>query len=290
MANLQLKRNSVLFEGRDAVLVKWEDAEFLDGLKDGELIVARYTENGGADIYAMLGTYVEEEGTIKEIDSSYVERLLGAGFSETNTVQKELTNIKDSIKLITSGTTGNLADIAEQIVNVGNEVSNLSDELDTVSGNVITISGDIVTMGDKLDAVSASTKSLEGTVNTLAGDIEDVAYYLGLEDYEYKPNQNNSIISGASTVAEAVEKVAIETAKKVSSVTYDSTKHQLIVDGTGIDLATGQLLSEMAYDAETNKLTLYYKNETGAQNEVNIDMTKLVEDAVNTVSHDYGEY
>lgn len=225
MKHLQLYRNSTFFNSRSDALNKWQDADFINGLSDGEFIAARYKD--GDEIHVMTGHYVA---------------------SIAKVVVHDLTQLEKRIDAIDGAISGDLTDFINKI--------------DVVSGSVTTLQQEVI------ENEAFATQSIS-SINDSCG-FSELKYVQG-PDY----------ISGATSVTDALNILSTSLKNKVS---YDALKHSITIDGNEQVLNVGQLLTDMSYDASTNILTLYYKDENdGSGNTaVNIDMTQLVTDAVNT--------
>ena len=160
------------------------------------------------------------------------------------------------------------------------EISNLKEKIDAIDG---IISGDVTELVEKINTVSGDVNTLREEVidneRVIAESITSLNDSCGFENLKY--TQGLDYISGATSVADALNILSTSLKNKVS---YDALKHSITIDGNEQVLNVGQLLTDMSYDASTNILTLYYKDENdGSGNTaVNIDMTQLVTDAVNT--------
>lgn len=247
MKHLQLFRNSVLFNTRQEALDKWADSAFTANLQDGEFIAARYKDDDDK-IYVMTGHFVASIGKIVEHDFARLAKDLA---SQANSISVNTENINSN----------------------ATEISNLKEKIDAIDG---IISGDVTELVEKINTVSGDVNTFREEVTESITSLNDSC---GFENLKYV--QGPDYISGATSVTDALNILSTSLKNKVS---YDALKHSITIDGNEQVLNVGQLLTDMSYDASTNILTLYYKDENdGSGNTaVNIDMTQLVTDAVNT--------
>ena len=220
MKHLQLYRNSTVFNSRSDALNKWQDADFINGLSDGEFIAARYKD--GDEIHVMTGHYVASIAKVVAHDLTQLEKRIDAIGDQTDFINK----------------------------------------INEVSGSVTTLQQEVI------ENEAFATQSIS-SINDSCG-FSELKYVAG-----------PAYISGATSVTDALNTLSNALSNKVS---YNQVTHTLTIDGESIALSVGQLLTDMSYDTETNVLTLYYKDENdgSGSTSVGIDMTLLVEDAVNT--------